>query len=70
MDCLDRHPHLIDQWETDFSDRRGSDGWTSGKTENGYQLSEIGDGMVPARTAHFECRTEVCAVFVLLSTAS
>jgi hypothetical protein len=70
MDCLDRHPDLIDQWETDISDRRGSGGWAYGGAEDGYQLSEIGEGMAPTRTIHFKSRTEGCAVFVLLSTAS
>ena len=70
MACLDRHPQLIEQWEADISDRRGSGGWAYGKADEGYRLSEIGEGMVSTSVANFNSRTEVCAVFVLLSTAS
>jgi hypothetical protein len=70
MDCLDQHPHLIRQWEIDIGDRRGSGGWSYGESAGGYVLGEVGDGMVFTKAVSFKDRSEVCAVFVLLSTAA
>lgn len=70
MDCLDAHPELIAEWETDIADRRGPGGWSYGETAGGYELGEVGAGMCFTCVARFRDRSEVCAVFVLLGTAA
>lgn len=70
MECLDKNPQLIREWESDIEDRRGSGGWAYGKQGDRYALGEVGDGMVSTTVATFENRTEVCAVFALLSIGS
>jgi hypothetical protein len=67
--CLDAHPELIAEWETDIADRRGPGGWSYGETVGGYELGEVGAGMRFTCMARFRDRSEVCAVFVLLWTA-
>jgi len=67
MECLDKNPQLIREWEIDIEDRRGSGGWAYGKHGDRYELGEVGEGMVSTTLATFENRTEVCAVFALLS---
>ena len=67
MECLDNSPQLILEWEIDIEDRRGSGGWAYGKHGDRYALGEVGEGMVFTTVATFEHRTEVCAVFALLS---
>ncbi|WP_162995642.1 hypothetical protein OX462_14630 [Janthinobacterium sp. SUN098] len=69
VDCLDKHPQLVREWEIDIEDRRGSGGWSYGKNGDIYELGEVGNGMVFKKVATFESRLEVCAVFALLSIA-
>ncbi|MDQ4624569.1 hypothetical protein [Janthinobacterium lividum] len=70
VDCLDKHPQLVREWEIDIEERRGSGGWSYGKNGDIYELGEVGDAMVFTKVAVFESRLEVCAVFSLLSISA
>jgi hypothetical protein len=70
-ECLKHHPELLDPWEQECQDIRGSGVWFFGKGENrGYIVGFVDDEMGVTNIEHFVSRTDACAEYIHRSVLS